>query len=90
MNQVEFFLQQMKFHAQRSFEVLYLDNSMPMINCSRSGLTPLKFYWIIQTLGLKGLKKQAKNVLENALYLKNELDKICYPAWIKTFGRWLH
>ena len=33
--------------AQQTFKVEYLHNDMPLISCSRSGLAPLKFYWII-------------------------------------------
>ena len=33
---------------QNPYEVTYLNGSMPMISCSRSAITPLKFWWIFQ------------------------------------------
>lgn len=54
---------------------------MPLISCSRSGLAPLKFYWIINYLGFDKLKEQAKQMLENTNYLQKKLDEIKYPAW---------
>ena len=67
--------------AQRSFKVDYLKNSMPLISCSRSGLAPLKFYWIINNIGFDGLKKEAEAMLENTEYLQKRFDEMNYPAW---------
>lgn len=67
--------------AQTAFKVAYLNNDMPLINCSRSGLAPLKFYWIINHLGLDSFEKQANDMLDNAEYLKQRLTDIGYPAW---------
>lgn len=36
---------------QNPFNVTYLDGSMPMINCSRSALSPLKLWWILKHTG---------------------------------------
>jgi len=67
---------------QNPYEISYLNGSMPMINCSRAALNPLKFYWIIQTVGADGLRAQACGMLENAAYLKAKLDEIGWPCWI--------
>ena len=67
--------------AQRAYRVPYLHNSMPLISCSRNGLTPLKFYWIIKNVGEEGFAKEAKFMLDNTEYLQQKLDEIGYPAW---------
>ena len=69
---------------QNPYEVSYLNESMPMINCSRSATNPLKFYWIIKTTGIEGFKEQTKSMLENTAYLKKRLDEIGWPAWISS------
>ena len=67
--------------AQASFRVEYLNNEMPLINCSRSGLAPLKFYWILNYVGLEQYKKETEAILENTEYLQQKFDEISYPAW---------
>ncbi|MCQ2399540.1 MAG: pyridoxal-dependent decarboxylase [Clostridia bacterium] len=67
--------------SQTSYRVAYLHNSMPLISCSRNGLTPLKFYWVLKHIGFDGLKKQANVLLENTAYLQQKFDEISYPAW---------
>ena len=67
---------------QNPYNISYLNESMPMINCSRSALNPLKFYWIINNTGEEGFRAQACEMLDNAAYLKQRLDEIGWPAWI--------
>ena len=67
--------------AQRAFKVEYLNSDMPLISCSRSGLSPLKFYWIIEHTGFEKLAEEADSILENTNYLQQKLDEINYPAW---------
>ncbi len=67
---------------QNPYEISYLNGSMPMINCSRSALCPLKFYWIIKTVGEEGLRAQAQDMLDNTAYLKSRMDEIGWPYWI--------
>jgi histidine decarboxylase len=67
--------------AQDANNVSYLNASMPMINCSRSAINPLKFYWIINKVGKQGFTAQAAQMLNNAAYLKCSLDNIGWPAW---------
>lgn len=68
---------------QKAFNITYLNGNMPMINCSRSAITPLKFWWLTKKVGYKGYEKQAKQILENAKYLKQKLDAIGYPCWLQ-------
>lgn len=72
--------------SQTSFKVAYLNNSMPLISCSRSGLAPLKFYWILKQIGFEGLAEQANMMLENTEYLQQKLDEIAYPAWHEKYS----
>ncbi len=66
---------------QNSFHVSYLNDSVPTISCSRSALSPLKFWWQIHKTGIEGYRRQAELILNNADYLKQRLDAIGYPAW---------
>ncbi len=67
--------------AQTAAKVEYLNNDMPLISCSRNGLTPLKFYWIMKYVGFDNLKKEAEALLENTEYLQKRFDELNYPAW---------
>ena len=67
--------------SQTAVKVAYLHNDMPLISCSRSGLAPLKFYWIIKYLGFEKLKKEAEEMFKNTEYLQQKFDEIGYPAW---------
>ncbi|MCQ2461891.1 MAG: aminotransferase class V-fold PLP-dependent enzyme [Clostridia bacterium] len=67
--------------AQKAYKVGYLRNNMPLISCSRNGLTPLKFYWILKNIGFDGFAAEAKSMLENTSYLQQKFDEIGYPAW---------
>ncbi|MCR4665668.1 MAG: aminotransferase class V-fold PLP-dependent enzyme [Desulfovibrio sp.] len=68
---------------QNPFEVSYLNGSMPMINCSRSALSPLKLFWIIRHTGEQGFISQAASLLERAKWLKDSMDKMSWPAWLE-------
>lgn len=67
--------------SQTKLKVEYLHNDMPLISCSRSGLSPIKFYWIIKYLGFEKLKEQAESMLKYTEYLQQKFDEINYPAW---------
>lgn len=67
--------------AQKAYKVPYLHNNMPLISCSRNGLTPLKFYWVLKCIGFDGFVEEARSMLENTRYLQQKFDEINYPAW---------
>ena len=71
---------------QNPFNVTYLDGSMPMINCSRSALSPLKLWWILKHTGEKGFTEQATGMLERAAWLKGQLDKMGWKAWLEPMS----
>ena len=72
--------------SQTAFKVTYLNNDMPLISCSRNGLTPLKFYWVLKQVGIEGFKKEAESMLENTEYLQSKFDELNYPAWHNKYS----
>ena len=71
---------------QNPYNVTYLDGSMPMINCSRSALSPLKLWWIVKHTKEKGFTEQATGMLERAEWLKGKLDKMGWKAWLEPMS----
>ena len=71
---------------QNPYNVTYLNGNMPMINCSRSAIAPLKFWWIIQHVGIEGFTEQASGMLDRAAWLKAELDALGWEAWLEPMS----
>ena len=71
---------------QDRYEISYLNCTMPMINCSRSAMTPLKFWWILQHTSMEDFEAQTTRMLENAAWLKDELDKMGWDAWLESMS----
>lgn len=71
---------------QNPYEVSYLNRSMPMINCSRSAMTPLKLWWVLEHTSKESFIKQSETMLKNAIWFKNELDKMGWPAWVEEMS----
>lgn len=74
------------YDNQTDFNVTYLNSNMRMINCSRDAVQPLKFWWLIQKVGIKGWSKQAAQMMECTAYLKKQLDAIGWPAWVNEYS----
>jgi len=74
------------YDNQNSFNVTYLNGNMRMINCSRDAVQPLKFWWLIQTVGYDKWSKQATQMMECTSYLKKQLDKMKYPCWVNEYS----
>ena len=72
--------------SQNPYHVAYLNGDMPMINCSRSAIAPLKFWWIIRHTGLDGFTEQATGMLERAKWLKAQMDEMGWPAWLEPMS----
>ena len=82
-----FFLTTMEIvRNQNPYEVSYLNGSMPMINCSRSAVTPLKFWWIFRHTGKAAFAEQAEAMLKNARWLKDAFDRMGWPAWLEPMS----
>jgi histidine decarboxylase len=63
------------------FNVTYLNQAVPTITCSRNALSALKFWWKVKKTGMQGFAAQAKEIIVNAKYLEDELQKINWPVW---------
>lgn len=59
----------------------HLNDRMKMINCSRSAMNPLKFWWLIHRNGEKRWAEEAETIMANTQYLMHELDSIHWPNW---------
>lgn len=74
------------YENQTDYNVPYLNSNMRMISCSRDALQPLKFWWLIQSVGFEGWSTQANNILAQRDYLKQQLDAIGWPAWVNEYS----
>ena len=74
------------YDNQASFDVPYLNANMRMINCSRSGVEPLKFWWLLKTVGIEGWTRQATTIMQNTAYLVSELTRIGWPCWNNRYS----
>ena len=74
------------YDNQASFDIAYLNANMRMISCSRSGVEPLKFWWLLNTVGIEGWSEQALAMMENTAYLVNELRRIGWPCWNNEYS----
>lgn len=74
------------YDNQNNFNVTYLNGNMRMINCSRDAVQPLKFWWLIQTVGYEQWAKQAKQILTNTAYLQKQLQNINWPCWRNEYS----
>lgn len=74
------------YDSQLTYDITYLNADMRMINCSRSGIEPLKFWWLIKTVGDEGWTQQAEQIKENTEFLKAELQRIGWPYWNNRFS----
>ena len=59
---------------------------MRMISCSRSGIEPLKFWWLIQKVGDQGWSEQANRMLDCTSYLKERLTAIGWKCWSNEYS----
>lgn len=74
------------YDNQSTYDISYLNANMRMINCSRSGIEPLKFWWLMITVGDEGWTEQAARIFENTRYLKSELKRIGWPYWNNEYS----
>lgn len=74
------------YDNQSTYDISYLNANMRMINCSRSGIEPLKFWWLVKTVGDEGWTEQAAWIFENTRYLKSELKRIGWPYWNNEYS----
>ena len=46
----------------------------------------MKFWWKLQKHSVADFQQQAKQILDNAVYFKAQLDAIGYPAWRNPYS----
>ena len=73
-------------NSQNAYKVSYLNCSMPMINCSRSAMTPLKLWWILMRTSREEFEAQSEGMLENAAWLKEKFDEMGWAAWLEPMS----
>lgn len=74
------------YDGQSQFKVAYLNEDMKMINCSRSAIDVLKFWWLIKKVGSEQWSKDAPEMLANTAYFKEQLDRIGWPCWVNDYS----
>jgi len=74
------------YDGQSQFKIAYLNDDMKMINCSRSAVDVLKFWWLIKNVGTEQWSKDAPEMLANTAYFKSKLDEIGWPNWANEFS----
>jgi len=66
--------------------VEYLNEAVPTISCSRSGLSPLKLWWRIRMTPTSDFEKMSATLQHNAAYLQRKLAQNNIRAWRNDFS----
>lgn len=69
------------FNNLNPFHVNYLNDAVPTITCSRSALSPLKFWWKINSIPISKFKAMANAMLRDADYLEQNLRSAGIKVW---------
>lgn len=67
---------------QNPYNIAYINGSMPMISCSRSALSSLKLWWLINHTSTQEFALQATEILEHALWVKKQFEALGWPVWL--------
>jgi histidine decarboxylase len=59
----------------------YLNDAVPTITCSRSGVAPLKFWWKIRSTSVDAFREKARVMMLNAEYLEQRLRDRGVRVW---------
>ncbi|ODT70536.1 MAG: hypothetical protein ABS69_15375 [Nitrosomonadales bacterium SCN 54-20] len=76
-----FICNQETFKNLNPFQVAYLGGAVPTITTSRSALSPLKFWWKINSTSIGEFQAKARTILKNAEYLQGALEKAGVKVW---------
>lgn len=69
------------FNNINPMHVNYLNDAVPTITCSRSGISPLKFWWKIRSTPVADFREKADRILQNAEYLSWKLGEAGIRVW---------
>jgi histidine decarboxylase len=68
----------------KSEYIEYIHSYNMTIPCSRSALNTLILWWIVTTTPQEEFVKEANQMMANARYFYDELQKRHYPAWLNA------
>lgn len=68
------------------FQVPYLKDAVPTITCSRNSISPLKLWWKITFSEPDVFERQAEQLIANARYLHDELQKLGIRSWLNEYS----
>lgn len=74
------------FRRLNPFHVPYLNDAVPTISCSRSAISPLKFWWKLHATPLSALRQQANEMLDGAETLLARLRETGIRAWKNPYS----
>lgn len=77
------------FKNLNPFNVPYLTGAVPTITTSRSPLSPLKFWWKINSTSMEDFRASAGNLISNAEYLLTSLKKAGIRVWKNPYSNTL-
>jgi histidine decarboxylase len=77
---------QAAFNTLNPFHVPYLNDAVPTITCSRSAVSPLKFWWKIHSTPLPKFQSHAQAILDNADYLYTRLSEAGIKTWKNAYS----
>jgi histidine decarboxylase len=77
------------FKNLNPFDVPYLTGAVPTITTSRSALSPLKFWWKINSTSMEDFRAAAGNLMSNAEYLLKSLKKVGIRVWKNPYSNTL-
>lgn len=81
-----FLIREKHIHAMNAEYIEYIHSHNMTLPCSRSALNTLTFWWIITTTSNEEFTREAIQLVDNARYFYEELQKRQYPAWLNPFS----
>lgn len=81
-----FLIREEHIHAMKAEYIEYIHSNNITIPCSRSALNTLTLWWIIATTPIEKFTQEATQMIENARYFYEELQKLHYPSWLNPYS----
>jgi histidine decarboxylase len=84
-----FLIREEHVHAMEAEYIEYIHSHNMTLPCSRSALNTLIFWWIITTTPREEFIRESVQMIENARYFYEELQKRQYPVWLNPYSNTL-
>lgn len=81
-----FLIREKHLSAMKAEYIEYIHSHNMTLPCSRSALNTLTLWWMITTTPTEEFIKEASQIIENAQYFYEELQKRHYPAWLNPYS----